>query len=870
MTAHLLQLLIVNMKHCFAAFLSAAVLVSCAQEQLHENLQPSQVETTHQSNEQKEIYVYLTDEFVETIEAAQSKGVPATKAVSNTPLSELGIQEMYRLFPHAGEYEERTRREGLHKWYVLKYTTEVSKTKAAVNVIGFEGIEHAEPAYEEKINDTYYNDPYFSQVWGLDNVSKPTVDINVLPVWEEFTTGSDKVVVAVIDSGVDLEHEDLVANIAESGHFNYCDNNTAIEEDEHGTHVAGIIAAVGNNKKGVAGVAGGNYAKGQKGVKIVSAQGLRPDGSGSKSITALKESADKTNAVIAQNSWGANLDSDGDGTISESEKNWARDESKWLAYRNAIDYFIKYAGCDANGNQKSNSPMKGGIVIFAAGNDNIDVDVPSMYDATIAVASITKFGEKSSFSNYGDWVDICAPGSEVVSTIPGNSYASMDGTSMACPYVSGVAALLVSHYGGPGFTNEMLREKILGSINMDAVSSRLPIGGLVDAYGAFMYGNDEAPNPVTDLQVAGRGNNIDCTLTIPSTSDGGSAYGILLLYSDDRTKLENADASNYSEVGHAAYVPEKPAGETVTLAITRLEFEHEYYVKALAYSYGRNHAEPSEIVSVSTTANNAPVVTLYYEGDGSMFSYETLNIPVSVVDPDGHAVEVTHISGSDAETFTVLPDSWRLTLKGSAAEAGTYVSTIKAMDEFGLESEYRFEYTIKENSAPVMVAAVPDVFMTKKGQEAVIDMSEYVSDADGEQLAYAVSYTNEKVVYINVKGDILTATATAYGTADVTIIAKDARGESVTFELTVVVKDPSKPLSVYPNPVKDYVNVGTLDVVETQIVISSSTGSMMYDQTMSVGALEPARIDMRDFAPGAYTMTVRFDGKEYKETVVKL
>lgn len=857
------------MKHYLAAFISAAVFVSCTQEEFTGNQALTPGEAGHQVNMHKEIYVYLEDNLVEVVEAAQMSGIPATKAVAGTDLSELEVTKMYRLFPHAGEYEERTRRDGLHKWYVIEYGKDMPKTKAASAAIALEGVEHAEPAYQVKCNDTYYNDSRFKELWGIDNTSKPSVDINVLPVWKEFTTGNEKVIVSVVDEGVDLTHEDLRPNIASSGHFNYCNDNASIVAGDHGTHVAGVIAAVGNNGIGVAGVAGGNQAKGQKGVKIISSQGLNADGKGGNSLRALKEGADN-GAVISQNSWGMNLDADNDGKISEAEKAVARDESQWQAYRSAIDYFIKNAGCDNKGNQLPNSPMKGGIVIFAAGNDNIDVDIPSMYEKVIAVGSITKTGEKSSFSNYGDWVDICAPGSEIMSTIVNNQYGAMDGTSMACPYVSGVAALIVSYFGGQGFTNEMLWEKILGSTNKDVISPSYRIGGLVDAYGAFMYGNDLAPDPVADLQVSGRGNNIDCTFTVPSTPDDKSAYGVLVMYSEDRSRLQSATPENPEAVGSTAFVLDKTAGESITCSVSRLEFEKEYYVKAYAYSYGRNYSAASEILTATTTENNVPVITLDYDGDYSVSSYETLTIPVSVNDPDDHEFEVSYNNGSEADALAYFPDGWRLTIQGNAAAEGTYSATIIAKDEFGGIAELEVEYTIKSNTAPVKIKDVPSILMTRKGQEQIIDMSEYASDEDGEQLAYELSYTSDKIVHINVKGDILTATATAYGTTDVTLVAKDARGEAVTFEFTVVVKDPSKPVSVYPNPVKDYVNVGTLDVADTRIIISGSAGKVVYDDTVKAGALEPARIDMRDFAPGVYKMTVKFSGKEYSETVVKL
>ena len=103
-----------------------------------------------------------------------------------------------------------------------------------------------------------------------------------------------------------------------------------------------------------------------------------------------------------------------------------------------------------------------------------------------------------------------------------------------------------------------------------------------------------------------------------------------------------------------------------------------------------------------------------------------------------------------------------------------------------------------------------------------------------------------------------------------TVVAKDARGEKVTFTFKVTVKDPSDPLSLYPNPVKDYLNVATLDLVDTEIIISSSTGKVMFHDVMKVSAQDPARIDMSSYVPGTYSVQVRFGGKEYKKNVVKL
>lgn len=252
-------------------------------------------------------------------------------------------------------------------------------------------------------------------------------------------------------------------------------------------------------------------------------------------------------------------------------------------------------------------------------------------------------------------------------------------------------------------------------------------------------------------------------------------------------------------------------------------------------------------------------------------SSETLTIPFEVIDPDGHAFFLEYDKGSDAESIMPNTDgTMRLILKGSAAEVGTYTLKITATDEFGMSTTLPVTYKIKENSAPVKIKEIENVLLTAKGKEFIIDMAEYVNDPDGEQLKYDITISNSTIAHITAKNNQLIGTALGYGMVDVNVKAKDARGESVTFDFKVQVKDPSKPLSVYPNPVTDYVNVATLDMAETTINIYSSTGQLVHSEISQVSGMEPARIDMRGCAPGNYSVQVTFGGKEYKQNIVKL
>ena len=296
--------------------------------------------------EQGVVFVKFTDDMISLVEEDLAKGSLATKSDGlNLTLESLGIQHMERVFPHAGKFEARTRESGLHRWY--KVTFSATDTKAGEEFNIFPGVEIAEPVFKIQQN-SYFNDPQYPIQWnmyndgGLHEKFVERADINVLPVWKHYTVGSKDVIVAVVDGGIDTKHEDLSGVVIDS--YNFCTDTKEVEANEHATHIAGIIGAVNNNGKGVSSVAGGDAAKGKEGVKLLSAQifenaaGLTKaddDERYTMDANAIKWGADM-GAVISSNSWGIVY-------RSESE---ARFGSTPQIVKDAIDYFVKYAGID--------------------------------------------------------------------------------------------------------------------------------------------------------------------------------------------------------------------------------------------------------------------------------------------------------------------------------------------------------------------------------------------------------------------------------------------------------------------------------------------------------------------------------------------
>lgn len=419
--------------------------------------------------------------------------------------SYLKITRMERTFPYAGKYEERTRREGLHLWYDVWFTEDVAASRAVSEVSVLDGIEMAVPIVKvktaavqaENVWYAYADDPvsstghwpfddsYLPRQWFYDNPGTESwqragADIRLFDAWKQCT-GNPGIIIAVVDAGIELMHPDLKYNIwinageipdngiDDDGNgyvddvygYNFVDMVADIIPEKHGTHVAGLLAASNNNGMGVCGIAGGNGTPGS-GVRLMNCQIIRNGNMGEILSTniaaAIKYGADN-GAVISQNSWGYSTES-------------ALDASSYIdpVHKAAIDYFIKYAGCDNEGNQLEDSPMKGGIVFFASGNSNTSsprTAAPADYDAVVAVAAIGPDYKKASYSNFGTYMDISAPGGllsgdgRIYSTAPAADgyYTYLSGTSMACPMVAGVAALVIEKHGmgKRGFTPEELK-----------------------------------------------------------------------------------------------------------------------------------------------------------------------------------------------------------------------------------------------------------------------------------------------------------------------------------------------------------------------------------------------------------------------------
>lgn len=835
---------------------------------------------------QEEISAIIPGSIIVEMDETQAEmfatGIPATKSGPICDFFEnLGAITVERLYPDAGEWEPRHREAGLHRWFRVSFDPSAAPaTKAADDLSLVPGIVFAEP--ERRVRTTAsFNDPYWPRQWALQNDGslganyKAGCDINVAPVWDNFTAGDSSVIVAVIDSGVQLDHPDLAA-VAIPGGANGSKSfvngyaGYTIYPDDHGTHVAGAIAAVNNNGIGVCGVAGGRDGKG--GVRILACSFMHKDPKDPEhtiqgdSYNAIVWAADH-GAVICNNSWGNVYETEADAMAGNVGSTGA-----------AIDYFIKYAGCDKDGNQRPDSPMKGGVVFFAAGNEGWQIGWPAAYEKVIAVGAVSAKYTRAYYSNFGDWVDICAPGgdyqlgTEIYSTVSNGSYDYMQGTSMACPLVTGVAALIVSHFGGPGFTNEMLKERLLSGANADKAPAYGKIGPMVDALGSFSLGSGQAPEPAEIVSVVSKSNNVTLTWKVTADPDGGRAYGYLALASTDAADLKDLDPRKVpaSVKSTTVEVGSLGVGASISATIGDLEFNTQYYTAVIAYDYAGNYSALSAVKSVKTQKNNPPVISTEYEGDYRIKPFETLSASYFVEDPDGHSLTIEVTPGSEALVSTVTGNVVLFRISGNAVAHGTYTAHILATDAYGALTDYPVEYEILENHAPRVISDFDDKMFGAVGETQAFDLKEFIQDEDGEPLKYAVSLSEQNVVHPFVAGDNLTLTTLGYGLTSVTITATDACNKSCSISFFVLVRDESRPVDLYPNPVVKTLNIRPGTEGQIEVSISNKAGATVWSGTQEASPFAPLAVDMSGMAGGTYYVSIKGAGIDDVYPIAKL
>lgn len=800
------------------------------------------------------------------------------------------IKSINRMFPDAGEFEARHREMGLHKWYIVHYDESVPVTKAYSGLGSIEGVEIVEKVAKSRPAEVKipFNDVIAKRSqWHLYNDGsllkdfKAGADINVLPLWNAGIVGDKKVIVAVMDTGADVQNPDLADVLipcGDNGSKNFLNGAAdatkyTIYPGDHGTHVAGIIAAVNNNNTGVCGIAGGNDGKG--GVRILNLQimGKIPGAAKTENgneASALVWAADH-GAVIVNNSWdyAYKKESDVPGNNSFS----------LISIHLAIDYFIKNAGCNSSGEQAEDSPMKGGLVLFAAGNSRWSKGQPGMYEKVLAVGSCGPAFEDALYTNYGDWVDICAPGgnyrnysnnhiARICSSTKGASFGYMQGTSMACPMVAGVAALLVSHYGGKGFTAEKLKKMLLDGANRDAQKHHSEhIGPMLDAHGALI---SQTPVPeVTDLKAHIKRKSVKMEWTV-GKEQYEAVYSYLAIISRSIEKIRKYNPVSPSGSDTTSIVRPQEIGE-ISSSFEEMGFG-QYYGAVFAVRKSHQHSPVSNIVSIkveNNQTNSIPVIKTWNEGPVTLKYRDTFLNNFILSDDDDDKLTVSTEEGSAAAVWKkVNENNYQLAIRGSDAPPGTYKAKITAEDAFGGKAEKSFIYTIAVN-APVKISKAFENTTLSVGESMEINLAEHFKDEDEDEIVYKVK-SSYGGVQCRIKGEKLNIYAAKYGIANIEISAKDAGGPKVNGQFILLASDAGAGYRIYPNPMKDRLNLASDKRTRASVRIMNTNGKVIYKESWESNPYSPKVLDVTNYKAGLYKVEFSVGGKVYEENVVKL
>ena len=838
--------------------------------------------------------VKLTEQLARQLESATVTRTPGNVLMTGIRSLDL-VNEQYkvtslrRVFREGGKFEARHRRYGLHLWYEIRMDQTAVLPAALEAYRGVTGIQHVEPSYKKAIigadrQDFGFrrvdadalksaaatlpgasNDPLLDRQWHYNNTGQaggsPDRDIALFRAWG-LTTGTPNVVVAVTDGGAQVDHPDLAANmwvntdeipgnsidddnngyVDDINGYGFGDDTGFIAPDNHGTHTSGTIAAVTNNGIGVAGVAGGSGAG--DGVRIMSCAAFGANDNAGFELTYVY-GADN-GAVISQNSWGYTNAGDVEQVVLD-----------------AIDYFIAEAGKDENGNQVG--PMNGGIVIFAAGNSNRDDQwYPGYYEPTLTVSALNNKDVRSYYSNFGTWVDIAAPGGEtlfanapqgVLSTIANNGYAFLQGTSMACPHVSGVAALLVSKFGGPGFTPTELRQRLterVTDVNGPNPSYAGKLGsGKVNAFAALSENDAMAPAAITDLRIVDSTfHSLTIAWTAPADANNGAAWEYEVTYG-------NFDINPGTMQPFHANNPPAPAppGTLQSMTIPRLDPAQRYQITMRSKDFFGN---ASAVSATSGTTGYAPVFSMKppFSTAVTVQTGQITSVPTTIKNLFGEDLTFTIVKrpgGTDQVGPDVVSDTLaagdsvivNFIVDAHNMLPGSYpqIFDILTNEPFVPSHIFILEVTVISNGASIATVqpdslAFGPVFLSSSKTQA------FTIHNDGAEPLVITSITSSNPVFtIDFTGsDTLTAFAT--DTVHVAFTPTALTAESGV--ITIVSNDPANPsigvglsgegipapvLEVAPSSLSATLNTGGK---ETQTLTVSNTGGSDLNYAVTV------------------------------------
>ena len=586
-----------------------------------------------------------------------------------------------------------------------------------------------------QVDTSVPTDPLYNQLWGMTMIDAPRA-------WS-LSTGSSSVVVAVVDTGVDYTHVDLAANmwtnpgeiagngIDDDGNgfvddvhgYDFANNDSdPMDDNAHGTHVSGTIAAAANNGLGVAGV---NWSSSIMALKFLNSGG---SGYSSDAVRAINY------ATMMRTQYGVN--------VRVMNNSWGGAGYSYAMY-NAIE-------------ASNNADI---LFIAAAGNSGSNNDASPQYPANytnsnvISVAAVSQSGQLASFSSYGaTTVDLAAPGVSIYSTIPGNRYAAYSGTSMATPHVAGVAALAFAY--APDATAAQVRDAMLGGTEYSsALAGKTATGGILNALGTLELLADQMHGPAISYLTVSPSSVMSgdsATLTAHGVTDSTGDVTRVYFYLDANSNSQ-IDAGD-SLVGSTSAITDGEASVSFNTSgyaagshgflATAVDNHGEYSAATGATlavlpadDYGDAAATAGAVAVPSSTQ-----ATLGVAGDVDWFAFQAVAGKSYTFSTELNTLEDSTLSlynrnGTEKLRYNddIGPGNLASSIQWTASYSGTYYLAVASYHGI-----YAGSYTLNvlvDNSAPVL-PTIADQSMSHSQTTLTVPIN--ASDADGDPLAYSV------------------------------------------------------------------------------------------------------------------------------------
>ncbi len=853
-----------------------------------------------------------------------------------------------------GEWAEAIKAEGLDRWYEADFDKSEDVKAVTKELRNSQAVEYAEPVLKlvparqtyrqytgdkfraqiaSSVNTSYggkFDDPLLSKQWhyqtefnyGLEDRFVKGADINLFKAWDK-TKGRPEVIVAIIDSGIDTTHPDLIESLwvgpkGENGH-DFVEDDATIEPGYHGTHVAGTVAARNNNGKGGGGVAGGNGTL-NSGVRLMSCQVYGKDDAFGNAKPATPAGFGKAfvwaatrGAVVANCSWGF------PARTKNNDAYLAANMPHFEIMKEGINFFLDYAGHRPDKTADPNAQMEGGVVLVASGNDGAkDIDVlPSSYDRVIAVGAFNSKLLLTDYTNTGKWVDILAPGGEtpigsdmnegILSTVPAdfinmsfgdpkdggfaakqfiypgydNRYAYAQGTSMATPHVTGIAALMVSYFGGKGkgFKADELRQRLLGAVKKVDHEGLNPkyrgkIGvGYIDAFRA-LEGTIEtiAPKPVGELKAKDI-KYYDTTISwlVPADEDAFTevayAYDIYLAKGNKPSDLKGKPTANI-------FTGDKSLGDEITYIFRELEANTEYTVTIITRDSFGNKSKEAQSITFTTKENKLP----HFINRPSK--------PIQINEETPYCQYTFEVKDEDPNqtwtyTLSLLPKGVsvkrienKLLVNIDIISLGDFSFDVSLEDNLGGVYVERVSYSVVRSEKYNIIEA--DDINLAIGATKTMSVKDILLLKNGMPQGYTteISLAKPNVAKVERKGDDITIRAMETGATTVFIQLKNEEGKLVSklsFQVTVASRGASPLQEVYPKTAHSYIKLRFVPGIKTaEVVITNRRGRVMISKVVEINQdIQEAMLSVDKLAPAVYNILVKTEGTISKRTFIK-